>query len=278
MIHEIFPHSFSNQYLTNNRIGDQDYILYYKENSLLLKINGEKFEIPRKEDFRGITENTIKTFLFTLNDISCFLVWDDLKAIKSDLVYKEISFFRTIKQREIAWISIAGFHLMNWYSKNKFCGNCGAGTQQKEDERAIVCPECKTVIYPKISPAVIVAIISNDKILLARNTNFPGKWFSLIAGYVDIGESMEEALIREVKEEVGLDISNIRYYKSQPWPFSGSLMIGFVAEAVDSQTIVIDDKEISEAAWFKRGNLPEHPGNLSIAGEMIEKFENGELW
>ena len=166
---------------------------------------------------------------------------------------------------------------MNWYSQNKFCGKCGAGIQQKTDERAIICPDCNTIVYPKISPAVIVAIVCNDKILLARNSNFPEKWYSLIAGYADVGESLEETLVREVKEEVGLDIKNIRYYKSQPWPLSGSMMIGFIAEADDNQFISIDNKEITEAAWFTRENLPEHPSDISIAGEMIDKFERGEL-
>ena len=166
---------------------------------------------------------------------------------------------------------------MNWYSQNKFCGKCGAKTQQKPDERAIICPDCNTIVFPKISPAIIVAIICNNKILLARNTNFPGSWYSLIAGYADIGETLEETLIREVKEEVGLEVKNIRYYKSQPWPLSGSMMIGFIAEAYENQSISIDNKEIAEAAWFTRENLPNHSSTISIAGEMIEKFEKGEL-
>jgi NAD+ diphosphatase len=134
-----------------------------------------------------------------------------------------------------------------------------------------------TIVYPKISPAIIVAIICRNKILLARNSSFPGSWYSLVAGYVDIGESLEEAVTREVKEEVGLDIRNIRYYKSQPWPFSGSMMVGFVADADEDQTISIDMKEIAEAAWFQRGKLPNHSLNVSIAGEMIERFDKGEL-
>jgi NAD+ diphosphatase len=277
MIQDISPHKFSNIFIPSAGINDDDYVLHYNGNSLLLKIEGDEFRLPQKKDFPEITGKTEKTFLFSLDDVPCFLVWDNLNASKPELVYKEINFFRTVSQREIAWISIAGFHLMNWYLHNKYCGNCGTATEQKTDERAIICPSCKTVFYPKISPAVIVAITCGNKMLLARNSNFPGQWYSLIAGYVDIGESLEECLIREVKEEVGLDIKNIRYYKSQPWPFSGSLMIGFIAEADDKQAVCIDNKEIAEAAWFTKGNLPNHPSNISIAGEMIEKFENGEL-
>lgn len=277
MIQEIYPHRFNNHYDSYKNIGEKDYILHFNENSLLLKFNGDEFKIPQKEDFSDITDNTDKTFLFTLDDIRCFLIWDNLKIDKPNLIYKEIDFFRTVRRKEIAWIIILAFHLMNWYSQNKFCGKCGSRTQQKPNERAIICPDCKTVVFPKISPAIIVAIICKNKILLARNLNFPGKWYSLIAGYVDIGESFEEALIREVKEEVGVDIKNIRYYKSQPWPLSGSVMIGFIAEADETQPISIDEKEIADAAWFTRGNIPDHPSLISIAGEMIEKFEKGEL-
>jgi NAD+ diphosphatase len=166
---------------------------------------------------------------------------------------------------------------MSWYAHNKFCGKCGGLTVLKNDERAISCPSCQTTIYPKISPAIIVAIFSNDKILLARGVNFRDGFYSLVAGYVDIGESIEDAVVREVKEEVGLDIKNIRYYKSQPWPFSGSMMIGFIAEADDTQPIRIDEREIIDAAWFSHTNLPNHPQNRSIAGEIIEKFVKGEL-
>ncbi len=132
-------------------------------------------------------------------------------------------------------------------------------------------------MYPKISPAIIVAIINGDKILLANNNNFRSNWYSLVAGYADIGESLEETVKREVKEEIGIDVTNIKYYKSQPWPFSGSMMIGFFAYADKAQAIQVDNKEISHAAWYKRGSLPNHPTNLSIAGEMIDLFENNQL-
>jgi NAD+ diphosphatase len=277
MIHEIFPHRFNNQFIVTNNIREDDFILQYNENLLLLKINGDSFDIPRKKDFSGISNTTEKTFLFTLNDVSCFLVRDSFKIDESLFVYKEINFLRTFKQQEIAWIGIVGFQLMNWYSQNKFCGKCGSKTKEKEDERAIICPNCNTIVFPKISPAIIVAIICNDQILLANNTNFPNNWYSLIAGYADIGESLEETVIREVKEEVGIDVKNIRYYISQPWPFSGSMMVGFFAEADSAQTICVDNKEITDAAWYTRGNLPNHPPNISIAGEMIEKFEKGEI-
>lgn len=276
MIQDIFPIRFNNAYEANKTLNENDFIFHFQGNSLLMKIVGEDLEIPRKIDFPELNETTERIFLFSLDDVSCFLIWDKPKD-QPTLNYKDISFFRTCKKKEVAWISIVGLHLMNWYAQNKFCGKCGSLTQHKSDERALFCTECTTTIFPKISPAIIVAIINKDKILLARNTNFPVQWYSLIAGYSDIGESLEETLIREVKEEVGLDVKNFRYYKSQPWPLSGSMMIGFVAETEENQPIIIDHKEIAEAAWFTRGQLPAYPSGISIAGEMIDKFERGEL-
>jgi NAD+ diphosphatase len=277
MIHEILPYRFNNRFQSEIKESEEDYIFHFNGNTLLLKPFGEDYEIPRRKEITGLAAETKNYFLFTLNDISCFLVLELPEVNNSQFQYREINFFRTFKQKEIAWISIVAFQLMNWISENKYCGKCGAKTENKMDERAIICNNCNTTVYPKISPAIIVAIICGDKILLAHNSNFHADWYSLVAGYADIGESLEEVVVREVKEEVGLDVKNIRYYKSQPWPYSGSMMIGFIAEADDKQLIQVDNKEITEAAWFKRGNLPNHPTNISIAGEMIERFERNEL-
>lgn len=275
MIQEIHPHHFANRFLPTNGIQENDYIFHFKDNSLLLRQTGEGLEIPRKKE---LDLNEIQgIFLFSLNHVHCFLVWDCRMPEDGGFIYQEINFFRTIPQKEIAWASIVGYQLMGWYMHNKFCGKCGAPTILKKDERAIACPSCQTTVYPKISPAIIVAILCKDKILLASGVNFRSSFYSLVAGYADIGESLEDTVRREVKEEVGLDVWNIRYYKSQPWPFSGSMMIGYVAEADDTQPIQTEQKEIMDAAWFTRDNLPNHPTTISIAGEMIEKFKKGEL-
>jgi len=277
MLHEIFPHRLNNSFIEEHEIKDVDYIFHFYNNSLLLKLVGDKFEIPRKKEISEITDKTKFNFLFSFNDVSSFIIWDCPEVVNSQYTYKEISFFRTLAQNEVAWICLVGFQLMNWYLHNKFCGKCGSETIHKTNERAISCDHCNTTVYPKISPAIIVAIVSKNKILLAHNSNFMVNWYSLVAGYADIGESLEETVIREVKEEVGLDVKNIRYYKSQPWPYSGSMMIGFIAEGDENQKITVDNIEITDAAWYSRGSLPNYPPNLSIAGEMIELFEKGKL-
>ena len=271
MINELTPHIFDNAFKKNSEIKGNDHILCYRENTILLKRSGECFEIPVTSDFREVPIEEVK-FLFSLNSRNCFLLLDC--PTEDDLLkYHDIWTLRNFDKKEYAWIGMLGFHLMNWYNNNQYCGRCGSKTVLKEDERAIICHNCNNVIYPKISPAIIVAITCGDKILLAKGKNYRVDFYALIAGYADFGESLEETVIREVKEEIGISVKNIRYYKSHPWPLSGSLMMGFFAEADDKQPLKINEAEIETAAWFKRGNLPPHAPNITISGDMIEAFE-----
>jgi NAD+ diphosphatase len=275
VIQDIHPHVFNNTFIQAYSC-DEDFIFQFRGDELLLRQRGEEFAIPLRNESVQTCEQGI--FLFSLNNINCFLVNDFVAPDDPGYVYRGVNLFRVLHPKQIAWVSIVAHQLLNWYELNRFCGKCGAGMKPKQDERAIWCKTCGNIIYPKISPAVIVAIVCRDKILLGKGINFRGGFFSLIAGYADVGESLEATVVREVKEETGLDVWNIRYYKSSPWPVSGSLMIGFVAEADDRQSIVIDPKEISDAGWFSRDGLPTHPpAEISIAGEMIELFRMGKL-
>jgi NAD+ diphosphatase len=274
MINELSPGIFDSKYVYDLEPGENDFLLCYKDGQVLLKKSGEDYEIPRKRDFIDNTESSV--YLFSINSVRCFgLV--DLQLNDAAFEYQDVFILRNIKSKELAWIGSVGHQLMNWLNNNKFCGRCGARTVLKKDERATVCPKCGLINFPKISPAVIVAITCNNRILLAKGKNYKGDFYALIAGYVDIGETIEETVAREVKEEVGLDIKNLKYYKSQPWPFSGSLMMGFTAEADDTQPIIIDENEIKEAGWFLRGNLPSHASAVSISGDLIAAFEKGDF-
>jgi NAD+ diphosphatase len=276
MIQDIAPHSFCNRFLQPNSVSPEDYILFFKDEKLMMLNRGTEPDLPKRKDLTDLANTNQEVFLFTLNGCNCFLLRNYTNWEQPHYTFEEISFFRTFRKKEIAWISVVGNQLMSWYSQNRYCGKCGQPTVLKTTERAILCSGCGNTVYPKISPAIIVGITSGDKILLARGVNFRLQFFSLVAGYADIGESLEDTVRREVKEEVGIDITNIRYYKSQPWPFSGSMMIGFWAEADETQPIIIEESEITEAAWFSRDKLPNHPTNISIAGEMIELFEKNQ--
>lgn len=275
MLHDIHPHQFYNQFEVVDTIMPNDIILHYKGNQLLLKDDNGHYTLPNRKDFEALP--VTHSFLFTLNQQRCFWVEEIGGDVPANCSFQDIGFLRNLPQKDVAWVGAVGSQLKEWYVQNRYCGKCGSPTQLKADERAIECTTCGHTVYPKISPAIIVAITCNDKILLAHNVNFPPNLYSLIAGYADVGESLEQTLRREIKEEVGIDVSNIRYYKSQPWPFSGSMMIGFIAEADDRQPIQPDQKEIEDAQWFQRGSLPFRPNIASIAGEMIDLFEKGEL-
>ncbi|PKG31938.1 NAD(+) diphosphatase [Methanoregula sp.] len=151
----------------------------------------------------------------------------------------------------------------------RFCGQCGSEMRQSGEERAKVCAACGQVTYPRISPAIIVLIQKDDHILLARSPRFPPGFHSVIAGFVAPGETLEEAVQREVREEVGIEVTNIRYLGSEPWPFPDSLMIGFAADYAGGE-IVIDNNEIVAAGWFDRAHLPDIPRKMSIARALID--------
>jgi len=169
------------------------------------------------------------------------------------------------------WVEIAGLanQIMDWDRTHRYCGKCGNPTENKADERAKICRQCGLVNYPRLCPAVIVAVLKGDRILLARNKRFRLPFYSVLAGFVEPGETLEECVKREVFEEVGISIENLRYFGSQPWPFPNSLMIGFVAAYAGGE-ITVDNAEIDEASWFSRDALPRIPPKISIARRLID--------
>lgn len=163
------------------------------------------------------------------------------------------------------------FHLMDWRRTHKFCGACGAGMSYDDGEHAMKCPNCGVFEYPRIAPAIIVAVEREGKLLLAHGVNFPQGRFSVLAGFVEPGESLEECVEREVYEESGVRLKNIKYFGSQPWPFPHSLMLGFTAEW-ESGEIVPDMTEVTDVRWFAVDEIPEYYRGVSISAKLIEDF------
>jgi NAD+ diphosphatase len=174
---------------------------------------------------------------------------------------------------EVTW-TIAGraAQLVDWDRTTRFCGQCGAATEPMAGERARRCGSCELVAYPRLAPAVITLITDDDgRILLGRNPAFAAPFFSLLAGFVEPGETLEEAVVREVEEEVGIVVGDVAYWGSQPWPFPHSLMVGFTARYLGGE-LVLQESEIAEAGWFTPDDLPQVPPRMSIAGRMIEDW------
>lgn len=188
--------------------------------------------------------------------------------------YKLLNLRALYGKVDIDFWTISGYarQIHDWNLNFQFCGRCGQKTQSEKTEHVRVCQSCRLTSYPRISPAIITAVVKDNKILLARGVNFPNKnMFSVLAGFVSPGESLEDCIRREIYEETGIKIKNIQYFKSQSWPFPDSLMIGFTAEYAGG-SISIDTTEILEAGWFTKDNLPLVPGKQSLAGELIEWF------
>lgn len=161
--------------------------------------------------------------------------------------------------------------VLHWDRTHRYCGRCGLMTEMKENEYARCCPGCGLVSYPRISPAVIGVVTRGNQILLARNKRFAFNFYSVIAGFVEPGETLEECLRREVREEVGIAVKNINYFGSQSWPFPHSLMVAFTSEYAGGE-ITVDREEIAEAGWFTADNLPNLPSPASIARRLVNWF------
>ncbi|MBT9317252.1 NAD(+) diphosphatase [Leptothoe spongobia] len=176
-------------------------------------------------------------------------------------------------QLDDTFFAIAGraTQLVEWDRTHQYCGSCATPMEQSIHERVKHCPQCDLRQYPRLSPAVIMLVSRGPEILLAHAPRFRDGMYSILAGFVEPGESLEETVAREVREEVGIEVKDIRYFGSQPWPFPNSLMIGFTARYA-SGNIVIDPTEIETADWFTKDNLPPVPGKLSIARKLIDWF------
>ena len=249
------------------------YWLLYKGNKMLISEDGMlEFTLSEIDFYSLSTKLVCSQFLGQVEGRSYYAA-----ELTTESVAPEKMLFCDLR-RLLGKIPDASFFLagkacqmLHWDRTHQYCSRCGARTENKSDERAKFCPACGFVNYPRISPAIIVAITRDREILLAKGNGFQGDFYSVLAGFVEPGETFEECVQREVREEVGLEVKNIRYFGSQPWPFPDSLMVGFTAEYAGGY-INIDEKEILKAGWFDIGQLPPIPKTGSIARGLIDWF------
>ncbi|WP_163192385.1 NAD(+) diphosphatase [Clostridium thermarum] len=245
----------------------------FNGNKLAVETRNDKAEIPSNAKVNEYRDKLKSVFyLGELRGIQCYTAeMDNATAVGEDFKFIDLKTIMPSLEPEIFFVSARAIQIINWDKEHKYCGCCGGLMKLKRGERAKVCPECGLINYPRISPAIIVAVIRGKEILLAHNKNFKPGMYSVIAGFVDAGETFEECVKREVMEEVGIRVKNIKYFRSQTWPFPNSLMVGFTAE-YDSGEISPDGVEIEEANWYTADNLPSIPSKVTIAGKLIKWF------
>ncbi len=212
-------------------------------------------------------------YLGSRNGVHCFTVdIDDGNEPPAGLALHGLRMLYGTLDEPTFQLAGRAFQIVNWDRTHHFCGRCGAAADYHESDRARQCSNCGLLSFPRVSPAVITLIHRGDEFLLARNGRFPQGRYSIIAGFVEAGEALEEAVAREIHEEVGLEVTDITYHSSQPWPFPHSLMIGFTA-AWQSGDIKVDGEEIVDAGWFSADHLPESlPDGISISRRIIDDF------
>ena len=274
MIQDIAPHIFSNAYAPK-RPEATSYALYFNGHTVLAGKDSSTLRFPRFSELNGIEESVYEKaiYLFAI-DNDCFYLVHQVPEEQPEFELKDIGLFRTSGPRHLAFAGITGYSLYKWYDNHQFCSHCGAKLAHHEKERMLHCQTCNNTEYPKIMPAVIIAVTNGNKILLSKYANREYTRYALLAGFTEIGESVEETVKREVMEEVGLHVKNLRYYKSQPWAFSDTLLMGFFAEVEGDDSITLDREELALAEWFERENIPATESNISLTSEMIEYFRN----
>lgn len=273
MIQDIYPHVLNNRFDPSKRPDENSLILSFSGLDLLIK--GET--LPRMNDLKGIRGCDL-IYLFSVDgDKDFFLYRETLgpEIIPEGFEYVNARTLRSkgFSEKYMPLAIYTGLHLSHWYGNFKYCGRCGKPTHPDEKERALRC-ECGNVIYPVIAPAVIVGVTNGDKILVTKyRTGFAH--FALVAGFTEIGETLEETVAREVMEETGLKVKNIRYYKSQPWGIVSDLLVGFYCDVDGDDTIKMDESELKIAEWRTREEVELQPDQFSLTNEMMTMFKQG---
>ena len=272
MIQDIYPSSLDNSFKVCQPKGSDSFLAFDGSGRLLASTGGD-LRFP-DGDMLGMPD---AVYLFSVDDRAYFLVQQEIQTPDGYGYYtiRELRdrFGGIDSCRTELFAAFTAYHLWRWYSDTRFCGRCGGRMSHSENERAMRCA-CGNVVYPRINPAVIVGVIKGDSILITRyRTGY--RHNALVAGFTEIGETLEQTVEREVYEETGIRVKNIRYYKSQPWGMAQDILIGFFCEA-DSDEIHMDENELKYAEWVRREDIVLQPNDISLTNEMMKVFKRGE--
>ncbi|MCR4611952.1 MAG: NAD(+) diphosphatase [Lachnospiraceae bacterium] len=280
MIQDIYPSKLYNQY-TKEVISKEDYIFCFDDKGrMLVNESGDGEPFPKGKD----VINAEAIYLFSVDDKKYFMAKESsndcgnvlLKEAQNDYNYYSVVDVRDKLIGADVYSAFTAYHLWKWYNDNKYCGKCGCKLTHDSKERALRCESCGNMVFPRINPAVIVGVINNDKILITKyRTGYAHS--ALVAGFTEIGETLEETVAREVMEETGIKVKNIRYYKSQPWGMAQDILMGFYCEPEGDTIIKMDENELKYAEWVGRDDVKLQPNNLSLTNEMMQKFKEGSV-
>ena len=271
MIQDIAPSRLDNAYHPYTPC-DKDYLLLFnKDGKILVREEDGSLCFPVVREMPP--SKTV--YLFSIDEDRFFLALDEIQPSDERLCFRALRDLRSAYGGNALFAAFTAYHLWEWYMDNHFCGRCGKLLGFSETERALVCPICGLIRYPRINPAVIVGVIKDDRLLITRyNRGYAHN--ALVAGFTEIGETMEETVAREVMEETGVKVKNIRYYKSQPWGIAQDILMGFYCDAEEDAVIHVDNTELKYAEFVRREDIVLQPDHQSLTNEMMMRFKEGE--
>lgn len=271
MIQDIAPHIFHNEYIEKKPQPDSAVIVAQGGAVLICEDQGS-FSFPTYSQIA--LAGAVSIFLFTIDDRDYF--WLDGTDLSAPEGFRFVprNRFRSLKPKYLSFAALTAMHIINWYQTNRFCGCCGEKLEHDHKERMLRCNQCSNLVYPRINPAVIVAVTNGNKLLMTKYAGREYTNYALVAGFTEIGESIEETVRREVMEETGIRVKNITYYKSQPWAMTSTLLMGFFCELDEDETLHMDEEELSLAVWMEREDIAAEDEDFSLTNEMICKFKN----
>ena len=283
MIQDIFPHKMHNEFRPDAVPGSDDLAMPWNGKAFLAAADFEAQSLayPKVSDLKGSPDGLV--YLFTIDGTGYYLLRCGADVKAEDILTDPAGYaFYTLQDlrrdrlepRTKVFAAFTGYHLADWYDANRYCGWCGAKSAYDKAERAMRCPVCGKIEYPRINPACIIGVTNGDKLVTIRYRQGYGG-MALIAGFTEIGETLEETVAREVMEEVGLKVKNIRYYKSQPWGIAADILTGFFCDVDGDGTIRIDENELKQAAWTSREKIEPQKLDYSLTGEMMQLFKAG---
>lgn len=278
MLHNIEPHKLRNEYCPKEAV-EEDYVFFFQGDTIWLN-NRIKSAlcpvIPTIVELAGISKQDLR-YLFAIEGRNYYLLMDTsfvpLGTNGEFVKVRSLRYCLMPYDKEACFAIMTGWHLFNWYQDHVFCGRCGTKTVHATTQRMLQCPKCHNMIFPTIAPAVIIGVVKGEYILMSKYSDREYIGYALLAGFMEIAETPEDTVRREVMEEVSLHVKNIRYYKSQPGGVDGNVLLGFFCDLDGDDTIHIDETELAMAQWYHRDEIPIKNDGYSLTFEMITYFE-----